>query len=125
MYKVYSQQHQKYGKVVIIEPAEDGEYKTPFLATQGALTMRRLCKDTDQKIRFLIDHQVMTIHKMEQWAREEYLSLPKCGWCAKILAGEVHTHRVSGSHLFCSQSCADKWYMEEMEKLRNEEEIEL
>ena len=77
-----------------------------------------------KKVRFLIDEQVMSSKQVEHWANEEYKSLPKCEGCAKILDGDIHTHQFSGNKFFCSQICADKDYAEEVEKLKDEEEID-
>ncbi len=77
-----------------------------------------------KKVRILVDSKVFTPKQAEHWANEEYRSLPKCEGCAKILNGDVHTHRLSSSKFFCSDDCADKDYAEEVEKMKDEEEID-
>jgi hypothetical protein len=121
MYKICNLQHPQYGNVVLIERAEEGIEK-PFFAVQAALKSRRLWRESGiDKVRFLIDGEIMSIKEIEAWARQEYKSLPKCPWCIKILHGDVFTHALCGIDVFCSQSCADKDYQE---KMRNGEEIE-
>lgn len=80
---------------------------------------RRLWKEAvAKKVRILVDDQVMSPKQAEHWAHEEYKSLPKCYNCAKILDGDLHTHRLSDTRQFCSESCSDKDYMEEVEKMK-------
>lgn len=125
MYKVSNSTHEQHGKVVVIERSDEGDIETPFFAMHAALKSRRLWREQGAKnVRFLVDERVMTPRQMETWVHEEYQSLPKCAWCVKILAGDVYTHRLCGSGLFCSQSCADKDYHEAIERLKDEEEIE-
>ncbi len=76
-----------------------------------------------KKVRILVDSQVLNPKQAEHWANEEYKSLPKCEGCAKILNESIHTHRLS-SKVFCSEGCADRDYAEEVEKLKDEEEID-
>jgi hypothetical protein len=98
---------------------------TPFQAVQRAFTERRLWQESGtKKVRLLIDGQIMSTKEAERWSNEEYKSLPKCKACAKILDGNVYSHRLCNSGLFCSEDCADKDYLEEVEKLKDEEEIE-
>lgn len=66
----------------------------------------------------------MSLKQAEHWAYEEYKALPKCKTCAQILDGNVYSHQLCRSGLFCSASCADKDYLEEVEKLKDEEEID-
>ena len=125
MYNVNRQNHTKYGNVVEIVRQEIGTYATPFLAVNAAITAKRLWREEGaKKVRFLIDGQVMTVSQAEHWSNEEYKSLPKCYTCAKILGGNVYTHQLYGDRLFCSQSCADKDYSQEVEKRLDEEEID-
>jgi hypothetical protein len=77
-----------------------------------------------KKVRILVDNKVMGPKQAEHWAHEEYISLPKCEGCAKILNGDIHTHQLSGTKFFCSTVCADKDYTEEVEKRKDEEEID-
>lgn len=126
MYKVYHSNDEKYGNVIIILHSEDNGLDNPFLAIQEAFRQKRIwsSKDLISKIRILVNGQIMTHSKAECWAREEYKSLPKCAWCVKILTAEIYTHQLRGDRLFCSQDHADKDYHEEMEHLKDEEEIE-
>jgi hypothetical protein len=125
MYSVNRHSHERYGSVVLIERAVNGSQLTPFQAVQAALKERRLWKEAGaKKIRFLVDDQVMSPKQVEHWAHEEYKSLPKCYGCAKILDGDIHSHQLSGDRFFCSESCSDKDYMEEVEKMKDEEEID-
>lgn len=77
-----------------------------------------------KKVRILVDDKVMSPKQAEHWANEEYRSLPKCEGCANILNGDIHTHQLSGTKFFCSVICADKDYVEEVEKMKDEEEID-
>lgn len=125
MYKVSNLTDQQYGKVVAIERAEDGDIETPFFAWQRALTQRRFWREQGAKnVRYLVVGQIMTSKQLELWSYEEYKSLPKCTNCAKILGGDVYTHRYCGHSLFCTQACADTHYHQEMDKLKDEEEID-
>jgi hypothetical protein len=125
MYNVVRQNHTKYGSVVEIALDDAGENETPFQAFNKAKTMRRLWLESgEKKVRILVNGKVMTVAQAEQWSNEEYKSLPKCEACAKILRGDVYTHKFCGSNLFCSQACADKDYAYQMEKLSDEEECD-
>lgn len=125
MYSIVRQTHERHGPVIVIQRIEEGEEITPFQAVQVAFKELRLWEQEGvKKIRILIDEQVLSHKQVERWADEEYQTLPKCYTCAKILGGEVFTHQFCGSNLFCSSNCADQNYMEEMEKLKDEEEID-
>lgn len=77
-----------------------------------------------KKVRILVDDKVMSPKQAEHWAAEEYRGLPKCEGCAKILNDDVHQHQLSGTKFFCSKNCADQDYTEEIEKRKDEEEID-
>lgn len=125
MYKVSNSNHPQHGNVVVIERVEEGDIETPFFAWQQALTSRRAWKEKGiKKIRFLVDDQIMTPSQLQAWSHEEYRNLPKCGLCLKILGGDVYTHQLCGSNLFCSQDCADQDYHEATERLKDAEDIE-
>jgi len=125
MYRVSKQNHSKYGNVVEITREDSGEYQTPFQAANKALNMRRLWKEEiKEKIKLLVDGQILTPTRLESWANEEYKSLPKCEECGKILTGDVYTHRVCGNNLFCSRVCADKNYDFILEKMNDNDEHE-
>lgn len=125
MYKVSRQLHKKHGNVIEITRDEAGEHKTPFEAFNKASRMRRLwLEESKSKIRFLVDEQVMTQSQADSWSINEYKSLPKCEECAKILSGDVYTHSLCGSNLFCSPTCSDKNYAFQMEKMNDNEESE-
>ena len=125
MYSVTRRSHERYGAVIHIERELNGSHTTPFQACQRALTERRLWVESGtKKVRILVDDQVMSPKQAEKWAHDEYVSLPKCEGCAKILNDDVHTHQFSKNKLFCSTTCADRDYAEEVEKLKDEEEID-
>lgn len=125
MYSVNRITHERYGPVIHIERVENGSLTTPFQACQRALTERRLWVESGtKKVRILVDDQVMSPKQAEHWAHEEYKSLPKCEGCAKILNGDLHTHQFSTTKFFCSNNCADRDYLEEVEKRKDEEEID-
>lgn len=125
MYSVTRRSHDRYGSVIHIERAENGRLTTPFQAVNAAIHERRLWVESGtKKVRILVDDQVFGPKQAEHWAHEEYKSLPKCEGCAKILNGDVHTHQLSGTKFFCSHECADRDYMEEIEKRKDEEEID-
>jgi hypothetical protein len=103
----------------------NGLHVTPFQAFQCACKERRLWIEAGvKKVRILVDDKVMITKQAEHWANEEYDSLPKCYGCAKILNGDVYTHQFSTSRFFCTQECADRDYVEEVEKLKDEEEVD-
>jgi hypothetical protein len=125
MYSVNRIIHERHGSVVQIERTENGSLLTPYQAVNRAIHERRLWMESGiKKVRILVDEQVLTPKQAEFWANEEYKSLPKCEGCAKILNGDVVCHQLSGSKLFCSTVCADKDYLEEVEKRKDEEEID-
>lgn len=125
MYSVNRLTHERYGSVIHIERAENGRELTPFQAVNAALKERRLWMEGGvKKVRILVDDQVLGPKQAEHWAHNEYKSLPKCEGCAKILNGDLHTHQLSGTKFFCSVTCADNDYAEEIEKLKDEEEID-
>jgi hypothetical protein len=124
MYSVSKLSHELHGPVINIERVENGSLVTPFQAVQTALKERRLWVETGiKKVRVLVDGQVMSPKQAEYWAHEEYKSLPKCEACAKILNNDVHTHQLSDK-FFCTKECANKNYSEEVEKRKDEEEID-
>jgi len=125
MYSVIRRSHERYGSVIHIERAENGRLTTPFQAVNAAMKERRLWMEAGtKKVRILVDDKVMSPKQADHWAREEYSSLPKCEGCAKILDGNIHTHQLSGTKFFCSALCADRDYLEEIEKQKDEEEID-
>lgn len=125
MYNVTRQIHKKYGNVIEITREESGNLKSPFQVFNQASSMRRLwIKETKSKVRILVDGQVMSITQAGKWSSDEYKSLPKCEECRQILNGDVYTHQFCDSNMFCSQSCADKNYTFQMEKINDEEECD-
>lgn len=124
-YTVSRQIHERHGHVIIIERTEEVGQITPFQAVDHACKEQRLWQEEGvKKVRLLMDEQVMSHKQAGKWAHEEYQTLPKCHVCAKVLGGEIYTHQFCDSHLFCSNDCADKDYLEEMEKLKDEEEVD-
>lgn len=125
MYSVNKITHERYGSVIHIERAENGRLTTPFQAVNAAMKERRIWMESGlKKVRILVDDKVMSPKQADCWARDEYKSLPKCEGCAKILDGDVHTHQLSGTKFFCSTDCADEDYLEEIERQKDEEEID-
>lgn len=125
MYSVNRVTHEVYGPVVVVDRQENGNQPTPFRAIQRALSERNLWRsEGPKKVRLLVDGKIMSPNQADHWSHEEYKSLPKCKTCAKILDGDVCSHQLCETGLFCSQECADKDYLEEMEKLKDEEEID-
>jgi hypothetical protein len=125
MYKTCRSNHEKYGNVVSILRTEDGQ-QTPFLVSEEAKKEKRLWETQDKiRVRFIIDNQILTTNQLEKWAHEEYLHLPKCGFCAQILFGDVHTNTISHATLFCSQICADRDYHQQMDHFNDYEECDL
>ena len=82
-------------------------------------------EEGQEKVRFLIDGQVMITKRAESWANEEYKFLPKCEECARILNGPVFSHQLSGDHLFCSQTCSDKHFNYLVSQMDEETEFDL
>lgn len=125
MYSVTAIRHKKYGEVIEVAQAEDGEHPTPFQAVQAAKKERRLMEEAgSKKMKFLVDGKIMTASQAESWANEEYKSLPKCQTCARLLSGDVYTHQLCGSDLFCSQDCADKDFAQKTEIDNDESEFD-
>lgn len=125
MYSVSKLTHDRYGPIIHIERVENGSLTTPFQAVQAAMKERRLGLESGlKKVRILVDDKVMSPKQAEHWAHNEYISLPKCEGCAKILNEDVHQHQLSGTKFFCSKDCADRDYAEQIEKRKDEEEID-
>ena len=125
MYSVNRDTHEVYGPVIVVDRQENGNQPTPFRAVQRALTERRMWREEGlKKVRLLIDGKIMSPNQADHWSHEEYKSLPKCKECAKILNEDVYSHQLCNSGLFCSQDCADRNYLEEIEKIKDEEEID-
>lgn len=125
MYSVNRLTHEVHGRIVSVDRSVNGEEKNPFDAVQRALTERFKWKEAGAKnVKLFIDGQIMTTNQAEQWSDEEYKSLPKCKACAKILIEELYTHRLCPIGFFCSQQCADLDFYEEMEKVKDEEDVE-
>lgn len=125
MYIVNRCLHPTYGSVIEVIRSENGNLMTPQLALQYACKERRLWQEEGiKKVRYLVDEQVLTPSKLDRWFNNEYKCLPKCEACAKILNEEIYTHQLSSNGRFCSQDCADKEYIEECEKIKDEEEID-
>jgi hypothetical protein len=125
MYKVSKQNHPKHNNIIELVVDELGEYKTPFQAYNKAIYMKRIwSEETKDKVKILVNGQVMSNKQVEQWAYEEYKSLPKCEECAEILSGEVYNHQLSDGGLFCRQSCADKNLEYLLEKMNQDIECD-
>lgn len=125
MYSVKKQVHTQYGNVVEIAREELAEFVSPFDAYRKAVKVYKEWKgNTKIKIRVLVDSQVMTLSDADSWSINEYKTLPKCESCGKILDGKVFLHQLSGEKLFCSQDCADKDYVIQVEKSNDNEESE-
>jgi hypothetical protein len=126
MYKVQRSTHKKYGNIVEILRAEIGEFDTPFFAVECAKKQRRLWKEEGgEKIRYLVDNQILNSEQLRNWSNEEYESLPKCGWCAKVLGEQVCTNTLSPGTLYCCQDCSDNDYHRQMDYLNDYEECDL
>ena len=126
MYNVTKKNHETYGNVIEITKDEDGSIKTPFQAEQLARKERRVWSELDgTKVRFLVDGKIIKLSDLEHWGNEEYKSLPKCQGCGSLLDGQVYTHSLSGTLLFCQQVCANKDYSNRMEHLNDFEEFDL
>ena len=124
MYNVSQLTHEKYGSVVVIEKVLNGYFLTPFNAVQAAINEQKLFSiSVSEKVRLLIDDQIMTPHQAQHWAKEEYEELPKCKACGKPLPEDLVMHQLT-PHFFCSQNFADKDYKLQLEKMQDEEEIE-
>jgi hypothetical protein len=120
MYKIQPQEHEQYGSIIEILRDEEGNYLSPFEVERAA---KRLGKNN--RVRFLIDEQIFNANQLEAWARSEYQFLPKCQNCSKILFGQVFSHSLSGSSLFCSQSCADHNYHQQVDHFNDYEECDI
>ena len=124
MYVVARSSHPQHGSIITIEREMNGSVLTPFQAVHCACKERRLWMEAGaKKVRILVDDQLLNVKQAEHWAIEEYKTLPKCFDCAKVLNEDVITHRLC-PELFCSQECADRDYNEQIEKLKDEEEID-
>ena len=126
MYLVKRTIDPKYGNIVEIQRLEEGGLESPFWAVDLAKKERRLWKEEgSEKVRYLVDRQILATSALQKWAKEEYESLPKCGYCAKILSGEVFNNALSPDKLFCTQSCTDKDYQLRMDYLTDHEECDI
>lgn len=125
MYNIIRQTHENYGCIIVIERTIDNKRLTPFQAVREALKEQKIWIDeSSKKVRLLIDNQIMSPQQAEVWAKEEYTSLPKCLRCGKLLGEDVITHELRIG-FFCTQGCADKDYIQQLEVLQDEEEVDL
>jgi hypothetical protein len=125
MYKVTQHTHPQYGNVVEVTREYSGEYQLPHKAFSKVCSLRQAWLQQKQgKIRILIDGQILTKSQAEAWANAEYKSLPKCAECLQPLEMDtpVQTHSLGENKLFCTQTCADKDYLFQMEKMNDNEE---
>lgn len=125
MYSVNRLTHERYGAAVQIVRDMNGLFLSPFQAVRYACREQRFWREAEsKKILILIDDQVMSPQQAEHWANEEYKSLPKCYGCGNFLNENIYIHRLSSDRFYCSESCSDKGYMEKVEIMKDEEEIE-
>lgn len=125
MYNVSRQEHETYGKVILLSIEEIGTYENPFRAIEQIKLLRRLwLEEGATKVKILFNDQIFTVKEIDSWSIKEYKLLPKCHNCARILKTNVFVHRLSEGNLFCTQKCADVNYTFEVDKLNDEEEIE-
>lgn len=123
MYCINKNTTLNYGNVIEIIQDDDGELNTPFQAYLKAKLMRRLWMEKDSvKVKIVINNQILTVTQAEIWAYEESKRLPKCKACAAILKGDVYTHPLCGTNLFCTQVCADKDHAQEIKRINDEDE---
>jgi len=124
MYIVCRSNDENYGNVISVLRAE-GEITSPnFIVNEVRKEKRLWLQEENVYARIMVDGQIMTPSQLERWVREEYQSLPKCSYCAKILSEQVYTHSFNES-LFCTQYCADKDYHQQMDHFNDYEEIDL
>jgi len=124
MYNLKKNHHPDYGLVIEITPESTGEYLSPLNVVQQALKEREdWQKQNSSKVRMLVDQQLLTPQKALIWSQKEYLKLPKCPICIQILNNDVYNHQLSDK-LFCSIKCSDIDYNDQLEKMKDEEEIE-
>lgn len=125
MYSITKQTNEHFGYVLLITREDSGSCKDPFSVYHLARKMKRLwSEECNNKIRILVDKQIMSLVELDKWAIDEYKRLPKCGSCALILNDLVHRHQLNKKELFCSQKCADKDYLYQLKKIEDEEESE-
>jgi hypothetical protein len=123
MYSLRKNIHPDYGAIIEIVREENGACCSPFEVEKAAKKERRLWVEV-KKVRFLIDGQVFNRQQLSSWAKQEYLEIPKCGWCITFLREDIYTHTLSDL-LFCSQKCADFHYTETEDHLNDHEEFDL
>lgn len=124
-YSIARIEHKKYKFILEVTRDEIGKYKNPFQVFNAGETLRRVYLESDkQKLKFLVDGQVLTLAQFETWANEEYKALPKCQACAAILTDDVFTHHLAMNHFFCSQTCSDKDYLYCLDRYSDEEECD-
>ncbi len=126
MYNVSHQKHDRYGDIINVCLSEDGEYESPFKAFEKIKQIKRILSEKGiSKTRILVIDEILTIKQTEKWAAEQYKELPKCYSCVAILNDDVFTHALKEDVLFCSKKCSDADYFWELEKLNDEEDIDL
>lgn len=124
MYSILQENHPKYSNIINIFLSESGE-ENPFYAFEKLKYLRRIFKEKNPKVklRYLVLDKILTFDQVKFWAKEEYLSLPKCKNCAKILSNQVFQHKLSND-LFCTIKCSDENYAELSTKQEEEDEYE-
>lgn len=124
-YLIKRENHSKYYKVVVVEYSEQGIFNNPFQAINSAFKEKRLWQEENtDRVRLLIDNQILTNQQAEMWAKEEYQLLLKCSQCATLISENFVTHELS-DHCFCSDKCANQDFLLQEEKLNSLEEIDL
>lgn len=111
-----------YGHLIVIEENGDDIVSPLPIFDQAIRQQKEWQQQVNQPVRFFLNDQIMTNQQMEQWANEEYQSLPKCQRCVQILDGEMYPGGFCGNDLFCSSHCYHQNYMEKMVKMNEEME---
>jgi len=105
-------------------PGEFQEYDDPREAVKTAIAVANAWQKDEptRKIGigagftggYTMPFEPQKMDKLKKWAKEEYLRLPKCARCGKLIEDSSRSaFRIEGfDEPFCSEFCADETYHE-------------
>ena len=101
-------------------PGEFEEFKDPREAVKTAIAIATQWQKDEpaQKIGigagytggYTMPFESQGINELKKWAHEEYLLLPRCAQCGKILESDSPIFVEEFDEVFCSQSCVNRAY---------------
>ena len=124
LYSVSLKNNDKYGD--FIEVSDSGDIVSPFDVYNKVCALKNKFKQNNESnLKYLVFGSIMTLSKIKKWANDEYKTLPKCNYCAKLILNDVFTNSLTDK-IFCSLECSHIKDREISDKLEEEKhEIDL